>query len=46
MVYRGAPSYAYRIGDYILDRDGTLHGEPNMELLAALEAQGYTPDAE
>ena len=44
-VYKGAPSYAYAVGNYIIDRTGTLIGEPAPELLAALAEQGFTPEA-
>ena len=46
MEYLGAPSYSYAVGDYIIDKTGTLTGEAKPELLADLEAQGFTPDAE
>jgi len=44
-VYKGAPSYAYAVGNYIINRTGTLIGEPAPELLAALAEQGFTPEA-
>ena len=43
-IYKGAPSYAYAVGIYIIDRTGALIGEPNPELLAALAGQGFTSD--
>ena len=33
--------YAYRIGDYTLDREGTVIGEFNLRLFAALENRGF-----
>jgi hypothetical protein len=42
--YLAAPSYAYAIGEYRIDRTGTLTGESNAELLAALAEQGFTTD--
>ena len=43
-VYKGAPSFAYAVGNYIIDKTGTLTGEPNPELLTALAEQGFMPD--
>lgn len=42
--YLGAPSFAYAIGEYRIDKPGTLTGELSPELLAALAEQGFTPD--
>lgn len=39
--YQNAPSFAYVIGDYVVDKNGTLIGPQNAELLAALAAQGF-----
>jgi len=39
--YLGTPSYAFSVGDYIIDREGTLIGEYNMELLLGLTARGF-----
>ena len=41
-VYQKAPTYAFAIGSYIIDRNGTLSGEKNEELTVALAAQGFT----
>ena len=38
-----SPSYAYRIGALILDREGTLHGPAADILLPLLAEQGFTP---
>jgi hypothetical protein len=46
MEYLGAPSFAYAIGGYRIDKTGTLTGEPNPELLAALAENGFITDAE
>jgi hypothetical protein len=40
-VYKKAPTYAYAIGNYLVDRNGTLTGEDNPELITALAAQGF-----
>ena len=37
-----APTYAFAIGSYIIDRNGKLSGEKNEELTEALAAQGFT----
>jgi len=44
-VYKGAPSYAYAVGAFIIDRTGTLIGEATPDMLAALAEQGFTPEA-
>ncbi len=41
-VYQKAPTYAFAIGSYIIDRNGKLSGEKNEELAEALAAQGFT----
>ena len=41
--YLGAPSFAYAIGAYRIDKTGTLIGEPSPELLAALVESGFIP---
>ena len=41
-VYQKAPTYAFAIGSYTIDRNGTLSGEKNEELTEALVAQGFT----
>jgi len=46
-VYQGAPSFAFAIGNYIVDRAGTLswpedtHNEESVRLVAALKERGY-----
>ena len=39
--YQAAPSFAYLIGDYTLDRTGTLAGPKNDYLIRALAEEGY-----
>ena len=39
--YQAAPSFAYLIGDYTLDRTGTLEGPKNDYLIRALADDGY-----
>ena len=40
-AYQAAPSFAYLIGDYTLDRNGTLAGPKNDYLIRALTEDGY-----
>lgn len=39
--YQAAPSFAYTIGDYTLDRDGVLTGPRNNQLMLTLDQDGY-----
>lgn len=39
--YQGMPTASYKIGDYILDKSGVLTGEYNLDLMIALEEQGF-----
>jgi hypothetical protein len=41
--YKRAPSYAYFIGDYVVDKTGILHGEATPEMLEALAEKGFVP---
>ena len=41
-VYQKAPTYAFTIGEYTMDRNGTLIGEENKALTDALAEQGFT----
>lgn len=41
-VYKAAPSFAYAIDNYIIDKEGALTGPANPALIAALSEQGYT----
>ena len=38
---KAAPSFAYIVGEYTLDRHGVLAGSQNQQLLATLEQDGY-----
>jgi hypothetical protein len=40
--YKGAPTFAYEIGKYVIDKEGTLMGRANKKLVAALAARGFT----
>lgn len=40
-AYRAAPTFAYTIGEYTLDRRNVLTGPYNAQLLAALEEDGF-----
>ena len=40
-VYQRAPSYAFAIGDYMVDRNGTLSGPHNDALITALQAKNF-----
>lgn len=41
-VYMKAPTYGFAVGNYIIDRNGTLTGEENKELIDALTTQDFT----
>lgn len=41
-VYQKAPTYAFAIGEYTIDRDGTLIGAENPALTETLAEQGFT----
>lgn len=40
-VYQNAPTFAYAIGGYKVDKNGTLTGAANEPLIAALQAKGF-----
>ena len=40
-VYQNAPTFAYAIGEYSVDKEGTLTGPANEALVAALQAKGF-----
>lgn len=40
-IYQRAPSYAFAIGDYMVDRNGTLTGPHNDALVTALQAKNF-----
>ncbi len=39
--YLGMPSQGYQIGDYLVDREGTLTGPESPALIAELAAKGF-----
>lgn len=41
-VYMKAPTYGFQVGNYIIDKNGTLTGKENKELIDALTAQDFT----
>ena len=44
--YMGMPSCGYQIGDYILDKDGNLHGDDFDALRPFLQRNGMLPEEE
>ena len=44
--FLGVPSLAYKIGEYAVDKDGTVTGPTSKELVEALEAKGFTSKRE
>lgn len=52
MVYTGAPTFAYQVGDYTIDKNGeisypdTLEQEAVALIVEKLKAQGFTPEIE
>ncbi|MBQ4434881.1 MAG: hypothetical protein II879_02205 [Clostridia bacterium] len=40
-VYQKAPTYAYKIGEYTVDREGTLEGPMSNDLFEFLASKGY-----
>ena len=40
-IYQNAPSFAYVIGDYTVNKTGTVSGPANDALMAALNAKGF-----
>ena len=43
--YLGAPTFAYEIGYYHIDKTGTVTGEYSLSLMAGLEARGFEYEA-
>ncbi|MDR0943194.1 MAG: hypothetical protein LBM41_01535 [Ruminococcus sp.] len=39
--YNGAPTFSYTIGEYHIDKNGTVTGEWNLRLMIALESRGF-----
>lgn len=52
VVYKGAPTFAYTVSNYLIDKSGTLsypdtnNCEEVMRLLGALEEFGYIPETD
>lgn len=52
MVYTGAPTFAYQVGDYTINKNGaisypdTLEQEAVALIVEKLKAQGFTPEIE
>ena len=44
MKYLGAPGFGYEVGDYTVDKDGTVSGEYSPRLLSALAGKGFEPE--
>lgn len=40
--YCGAPTFAYQVGDYHIDKNGTLTGKDSLDLEDALYQKGFT----
>lgn len=43
--YQGAPTFAYAVGDYLIDKTGTITGEITQSLIAALAVRGFNTEA-
>ena len=39
--YLGAPTFAYEIGEYLIDKSGTVTGEYRLSLMDELKAHGF-----
>lgn len=44
--YLGAPTFAYEVGGYHIDKNGTVTGEDNLALEDALHQQGFDVDGD
>lgn len=44
--YLGAPTFAYEVGNYHIDKNGTVTGEDNLALEDALHQQGFDADGD
>lgn len=42
--YLGAPTFAYTVGDYHIDKEGTVTGNFDLNLFAALEQNDFEPE--
>jgi len=43
VTYAGAPTFAYVVGKYVINREATLDGPDDRDLVEALAVQGYQP---
>jgi hypothetical protein len=46
MNYLGAPTFAYQLGDYHIDREGTVTGPESLNLMVGLLERGFEPEAD
>jgi hypothetical protein len=46
VCYNGTPTYSYSVGEYSIDREGTLTGEDNSDLITALTDRGFSGETE
>ena len=44
LVYQNAPTFAYRIGELEVDKQGTVSGPIDRALIAWLTNEGYTEE--
>ena len=44
--YLGAPTFQYQIGEYFIDKDGTVTGPDNLDLEDTLHQAGFDADGE
>ncbi len=44
MNYLGAPTFSYSIGDYSIDKNGSVTGEYNQTLFTELAGRGFEPE--
>lgn len=42
LVYKGAPTFAYEVGDYTINKSGTVSGPADAAMVQALAIQGFT----
>ena len=42
MEYQGAPTFAFKVGEYRIDKDGTVIGPDNLDLEDALHQKGFS----
>ena len=43
-TYKAAPTFAYEVADYIIDKTGALTGEYDAGLVKALAEHGFTAE--